>query len=92
MKPQITEAYAREIYRAGVFLNPDGSMENEYIRMLKEAGYIRKSDLEILIEEAEKKYNQWNGNESHIVKNRMIEEYYNCIQAMKSEIEKLKKS
>lgn len=97
-KLQITEEYAREIYRAGVFINPDGSMENEYVRLLKEKGYIRKS----AVEEAEEVYNEWFNchttyiedlilaNNNLVLFNDIIRIQHEAIQEQKKEIENLK--
>jgi len=84
MKPQFTEEEADDFYEE---TDLDQIIERKYfIEKLKNSGYIRKSDLEILIEEAEEIWRDSKGE------NKTILEYkqHDCIQAMKTELNKRK--
>ena len=89
MKPQFTEEEARELFK---FLTPyhyDKDVKRGIDR-LRDAGYIRKSDLEILIEEAEENYRKVKNYSYSPEFGNSINLLYNCIQAMKTELSKRK--
>jgi len=103
MKPQFTEEEAIQFivdcfpYHMGIAIMNIKDLGIAYAKKAKENGYIRKSDLEILIEEAEKAYD----NFAHEYDNpgvdtswsntvACIKSQQRCIKAMKTELNKRK--
>ena len=80
-------------YQLKKWLTSMGIIEHEqvwYIDRSKELNYIRKSDLEILIEEAEENYRKVKNYSYSPEFGNSINLLYNCIQAMKTELSKRK--
>ena len=93
MKPQFTEEEARDILYC--IYGPTMQNFNTIIKRLGEHGYIRKSDLEILIEEAERAYDDFayeydNPGVDTSWSNTVacIKSQHRCIQAMKAKLNK----
>lgn len=82
MKPQFTEEEASQLHDDCI-MDFGVTSKEAFINGLKQCGYIRKSDLEILIEEAEESYHnpeyEWQESANKL---------YECIQAMKAELNK----
>ena len=90
-KIQLTEEQANEIYH-GCILERSVTSKKCFISGLKELGYIRKSELETLVDEAEDMYKIYHSDrikEFNI--NTAVETFNNTIQALKKEVERVKK-
>ena len=83
-KIQMTEEQARKFYQSlsdFITVTQDG-----FIGFLKQLGYIRKSELQTLVEEAEEMYSvhvEYKGKLSGDEKNNIIDKLYRTIQALK---------
>ena len=78
----MTEEQARELWR----IVPTSVGSYDFLQVLNKYGYIRKSELEILVEEAEKDYDTYVNNFIDIEsddRNELIEDMYKTIQALK---------
>lgn len=97
--PQMTEEQAKEILEIiclhtdvnkKVSLDKENTLEN-----FKICGYIRKSELETLVEEAEEQYKEYckitYERESPLFMDKMIHGFHNIIQALKSTHQEFKK-
>lgn len=85
-KIQMTEEQARELFDAIGYKE----YQNEAIYDLKRQGYIRKSELEILVEEAEDYYRNYMSNDYN--KDREKEYMNVVIQNLNNGFQALKKS
>ena len=87
MKPQFESKKEFEMLITGYGLRDiqiDSIVNDVY-----EKGYIRKSDLEILIEEAEEMWNDWQHNASSKFSDiNVAQGIYKAFQAMKAELNK----
>ena len=87
-KIQMTEEQAREISNLMMCTNPCSKYPNKCeecgINILKHAGYIIKSELEKLVEEAEEIHKTfYSPNGSKLTHRDIIDKYFEVIQALK---------
>ncbi len=90
MKQQFTEEELKDFLRV---IN-GGTFSHLQIKNARESGYIRKSDLEILIEECDTMYKSYHDNKRNFSQEffeyigEVLVKQNNCIQAMKAELNK----
>ena len=85
-KIQMTEEQARELWR----IVPTSVGSYDFLQVLNKYGYIRKSELEILVEEAEDYYRIYMSNDYN--KDREKEYMHDVIQNLNNGFQALKKS
>jgi len=81
---QITEEEARKILEVATILRKRGDMEI-WIGNLKHAGYIRKSELVELVEEAEWMYENYQSAKYCLTTSDALEKNHDALQALKKD-------
>ena len=82
---QITEEEARKILEVATILRVRGDMEI-WIGNLKHAGYIRKSELVELVEEAEGEYKKWlTRTDDNMSETMVMDKFNKALQALKKD-------
>lgn len=81
---QITEEEARKILEVATILRKRGDMEI-WIGNLKHAGYIRKSELVELVEEAEWIYENYQSAKYCLTTDEALEKNHDALQALKKD-------
>ena len=89
-KFQMTEEQARSFYSQN--LEVFSTSQDGFISVIRSNGHIRKSELQILVEEAEKMWDDYCENKSAWGPDVRIrfEKYYEIIQALKKDHPELK--
>ena len=81
---QVTEEEARKILEVATILRKRGDMEI-WIGNLKHAGYIRKSELVELVEEAEWMYENYRSEDYCLTIGEALEKNHSALQALKKD-------
>jgi hypothetical protein len=80
-KIQMTEKEAREIFNVGIWADENGKHQNEFVKRLKDNGYIKKSELETLIDQVTEMVRLETGLKPF---STFEEKLWNAIQALKA--------